>query len=127
MLKAVTHVTMFVNDQDATVNFYKKLGFIIHTDANFESMRWLTLCLAEQKDFELVILKATSDAEKALVGKQAVNHPFIALESSDCYKDYEDLKSLGIEILEAPKSEPWGTSMSFKDNSGNLVYICQHA
>ncbi|HEV2600834.1 MAG TPA: VOC family protein [Candidatus Babeliales bacterium] len=127
MLKAISHVTMLVNDQDATVNFYKKLGFIIHTDANFGDMRWLTLCLEERRDFELVILQATSDAEKALVGKQAGNHPFITLESTDCFKDYETLQAQEIAIVDKPEKQPWGTAMSIKDNSGNIVYICQHA
>ena len=89
MLTAVTHVTMFVHDQDATLNFYKKLGFIVHTDADFDGMRWLTLCFPGKRDFELAVMKATTDAEKALVGKQGADKPFISLESNDCHQDYE--------------------------------------
>ena len=42
-----------------------------------------------------------------------------------CKKDYETLKAQGIEILKAPENMPWGISMSFNDNSGNKIYVCQ--
>ncbi len=127
MLTAVTHITMFVHDQDVALDFYKKLGFIVHTDANFGEMRWLTLCFPGKKNFELAIMKAGNDLEKSLVGKQGADKPFITLESNDCKKDYEILKAYGIEILGDPETMPWGISMSFKDNSGNTIYVCQSA
>ena len=124
----VTHVTMFVHDQDATLSFYKKLGFTIHTDADFNGMRWLTLNFLEQKDFELVVMKATTDLEKSLVGKQGGDAtPFITFETRDCNKDYENLTAQGIEILVKPESQPWGISMMLQDNSGNKIYVCQPA
>ena len=125
MLTSITHVTMFVNDQDATVDFYKKLGLVVHTDAHFEGMRWLTLCFPERKDFELVIMKARTDAEKALVGKQGGDVPFLNFESNDCKKDYELLKAQGVHFLSEPENQPWGISMSLVDNSGNNIYVCQ--
>jgi len=127
MLTAITHITMFVHDQDATLDFYKKLGFVVHTDANFDEMRWLTLCFPDKQDLELVVMKATTDAEKALVGKQAGQSPLISLESNDCPKDYELLKAQGVEILGQPESMPWGISMVIHDNSGNKIHIFQPA
>lgn len=125
MFTAVTHLTMFVHDQDATLTFYKKLGFVVHTDADFDGMRWLTLCFPDNRNFELVVMKATTDLEKSLVGKQGSDKPFISLQSSDCHKDYETLLAQGIEILDKPQSMSWGISMSFRDNCGNRIYVCQ--
>lgn len=127
MLTAITHITMFVHDQDATLQFYKKLGFVVHTDANFDGMRWLTLCFPSQKNFELVIMKASTNEEKALVGKQGGNVPFFNIESNDCRKDYETLKAQGIEFVSVPEQQPWGISMALRDNSGNKIYVCQPA
>lgn len=127
MLTAITHITMFVHDQDATINFYKKLGLVVHTDADFGGMRWLTLCFPKKREFELVVMKATTDAQKALVGKQGGDVPFFNLESNDCQKDYETLKAQGVEFLSEPESQPWGISMALQDNSGNKIYICQPA
>lgn len=127
MLTAVTHITMFVHDQEATLTFYKKLGCIVHTDTDFDGMRWLTLCFPNNKNFELAILTAETDFEKSLVGKQASDKPFLSLESTDCLKDFQTLKALGIDIQGQPEHMPWGICMSLHDNSGNKIYVCQPA
>ncbi len=125
MFTKITHITLFVHDQDAALDFYKKLGFSVHTDATFGSMRWLTLNLPGHKDMELVLMKAETDTEKALVGKQAADKPFISFESNDAHKDYERLKALNIQGLEKPEAQPWGISFGFKDLYGNAIYVCQ--
>ncbi len=125
MFKKITHITVFVSNQDEALNFYKKLGFVVHTDANFGPMRWLTLNLEGQKDMELVLLKAEDDQEKSLVGKQAGEKPLFNLETSDCFADYEKLNKLGINFIEKPTEQPWGVSAAFKDLDGNLIYMCQ--
>ncbi len=125
MLTKITHITLFVHDQDAALDFYTKLGFSIHTDAMFETMRWLTLSLPGRKDMELALLKAESETEKALVGKQAGDKPVISFESDNCLQDYEKLKALRVPGLEKPEEQPWGTSFGFKDLYGNVLYVCQ--
>lgn len=125
MLKAISHISLFVKDQDASLAFYQKLGFKIHTDANFEDIRWLTLCVPGQENVELVLMKAEGKEEQALVGKQAGTKPFLSLESSDCKKDCANWANLGIEIVEQPDEQPWGISAAIKDVDGNLIYVCQ--
>lgn len=125
MFTKITHITLFVTNQDDALNFYKKLGFEVHTDANFGEMRWLTICLPSQKDMEIALIKAENDAEKTLVGKQAGNKPLLSLESNDCQKDYEMLSNTGIKFLEKPAEQPWGISTALQDLYGNMIYICQ--
>lgn len=125
MFTKITHITLFVHNQEDALNFYKKLGFTLHTDAQFGSIRWLTLNVSERKDMELVLMLAETDQEKALVGKQGASKPFITLESTDCYKDYEQLKAAGIHFDEEPAQQPWGIAVGFKDLYGNVLYICQ--
>ena len=125
MFTKISHITMFVQDQEKALDFYKKLGFTIHTDAPFGPMRWLTLTLPGQKDVELVLMKAETAEEKALIGKQGGDKPFISFESNDAKKDYEMLKKMGVAGIEEPKAEPWGISFGFKDLYGNAIYVCQ--
>ena len=125
MFTHITHITLFVHNQDEALHFYKKLGFAIHTDSQFGSMRWLTLHLPEQKDMELVLMLAETDEEKALVGKQAALKPLLSFASSDCMRDYERLKAEGVHFDEAPATQPWGISVGFKDLYGNALYVCQ--
>jgi predicted enzyme related to lactoylglutathione lyase len=126
MLTKLTHLTLFVNDQEEALEFYKKLGFVVHTDAPFGPMlRWLTLCLPQDNQFELVLMKAESDAEKALVGKQGGDKPFFTLATDDCRGDYERLKRAGVDFVQEPQDEPWGVSMACTDSAGNAIYIVQ--
>lgn len=125
MFTKITHITLFVNNQDEALAFYQKLGFSVHTDAAFGDMRWLTLNLPERKDLELVILLAETSTEKALVGKQASDKPFISFETNNAQEAYNKLKALNVTDLTQPEDQPWGVSFSFKDLYGNGIYVCQ--
>jgi predicted enzyme related to lactoylglutathione lyase len=126
MITKITHMTLFVHDQDEALRFYtEKIGFKIHTDAKFDELRWLTLHAPEQPDFELVLFLATTDAEKAMVGKQGAQKPFLTLETNDCVKDFERLEKAGVVMLEPPKVQPWGTAAACLDLYENVIYMCQ--
>lgn len=127
MLTKITHITLFVSNQDEALEFYtNKLGFVLHTDAMFgPSMRWLTISLPGQKDVEVTLMKADNAAELALVGKQADTKPLLAFSCDDCQKTYEELKSKGVMIISAPEKQSWGTSMACADPFGNIIYIVQ--
>lgn len=125
MITKITHLTLFVTNQDEALSFYQQLGFKVHTDAHFGDIRWLTLHPSEQPHFELVLMLAATDDEKALVGKQGGSHPLICLESNNCQQDYEQLKAADIEFMGVPETQPWGIAVLCKDLYGNMIYICQ--
>ena len=126
MITKITHMTLFVHDQEEALRFYtEKIGFKIHTDVQFDELRWLTLHAPEQPDFELVLFLANAPEEKAMVGKQGGPKPFLTLETNDCMKDFERLQSLGVITLEAPKAFPWGIAASCLDLYENVIYMCQ--
>ncbi len=128
MINKITHVTLYVNDQDEALTFYRdKLGMKVHTDAPMENMRWLTMTPAKQSDFELVLMPATNAATKALVGKQAPETPFICVSTDDCARDVQELKAKGVTVIQEAKQEPWGTSAMFLDLYGNMIYVVQPA
>lgn len=127
MISKITHISLFVTNQDDALHFYTNiLGFKLHTDALMENgFRWLTLCLKNQPDVELALMPASTLEEKDLVGKQAANHPLLCLQTDDCKKDYDLLKANGVVFIDEPKVEPWGISVSCKDLYGNILYINQ--
>lgn len=126
MITKITHLTLFVHDQDEALRFYtEKIGFKIHTDAKFDELRWLTLHAPEQPHVELALILATTPEEKALVGKQGAKKPFLSLETNDCWQDFERLQSLGVVMLEAPKVQPWGIAAVCLDLYENIIYMCQ--
>src|SRR2546425_12152748 len=61
MLKAVTHVNVWVRDQDEAREFYtEKLGFEVRQDVTLEEMggfRWLTVGPPSQPDLEMILMQ----------------------------------------------------------------------
>jgi len=125
MITSISHITLFVSNQERALTFYQNIGFEVHTDAQLGGMRWLTLCLPQQKNLELVLMLAETAVEKALVGKQDGDKPIFNLATDNCEQDYERLSQQGVTFTQKPITEPWGISAVFKDSEGNTVYLCQ--
>ena len=57
MVQRISHVTLYVLNQDEALEFYtKKLGFEVRTDARLEGFRWLTVGPRGQADLEMVLM-----------------------------------------------------------------------
>lgn len=127
MLTKLSHVTLFVKNQDDALDFYtNKLGLKLHTDAIFgDDLRWLTVMPTAQADMELALVRAESDEEKALVGNQSGQKPFLSFACDDCEAVHQTLKNNGVKIVSAPEKQPWGTAMCVEDLYGNQLYIVQ--
>jgi catechol 2,3-dioxygenase-like lactoylglutathione lyase family enzyme len=126
MISRVTHVTIFVLDQDEALKFYRdKLGFKVHTDLPMGDSRWLTLNAPEQSDFEVVLLQAENPQEKALVGKQAGEKPLLCFVTDDCRGTIKQLKDKGVKVIVEPREQPWGIESLFQDLYGNVIDLVQ--
>src|SRR5579872_6052359 len=127
MITKVTHLSLFVDNQDDALQFYtQKLGFNLHTDAMFDgNVRWITINPAQQKDFEITLMTATTDEEKSLVGKQAASLPLFCVETDDCRKSYAEFKNKGVTCASEPEDMPWGICASVKDLYGNLILVVE--
>jgi catechol 2,3-dioxygenase-like lactoylglutathione lyase family enzyme len=127
MFTNVSHMSIFVDDQNEALSFYtKKLGFKVHTDSTMQNgFRWLTLYVGTNKNFEIALMPANTPEEKALVGRQAARTPVCAILTDDALATYATLQKNGVECPEKPKTEPWGISFSCLDLYGNIIYICQ--
>lgn len=126
MLTKITHVTLFVDNQDQALDFFvNKLGFEVHTDSKWDGFRWLTLNAQKQKDFELILYPAATPTQKALVGKQSDDVPILSIETDNCQEDYLKLKKNGVIFTQEPMVKPWGVNAIFKDLYGNIYNLVQ--
>jgi catechol 2,3-dioxygenase-like lactoylglutathione lyase family enzyme len=123
MINRLTHVTVFVEDQDEALSWYvKRLGFEKRVDETFgEAMRWLTVSPPGQKDLEIVLFKAQTEEHHELIGMGTM----WVLETDDCSKDYLSLTEKGVEFAGPPNQMPWGLSAIFKDLYGNPYNLLQ--
>ena len=134
MIKKMSHVSIFVSNQEEALSFYRdKLGFEVHTDAMVgEDFRFLTLNVKDRPDFEIILMEPKAgmlmDEETAaqlrtLIAKGVLGAG--AFHTDDCRATYEELKSKGVEFTSEPAERPYGIEAVFKDNSGNWFSLTQ--
>lgn len=128
MITKMTHVSIYVLNQDSAYEFYtNKLGFKVVTDAPMgKDNRWLTVSPPEQPDLEITLLpikegmmftKETAKAMVELVKKGTFG--FGVFKCNDIFATYEELKAKGVEFTKEPKEEFYGIEALLKDDSGN--------
>lgn len=133
MIDRLSHVTLWVTDQDEALKFYtEKLGFVVRTDASMDGFRWLTVSPPDQPSPEIVLVhptegpmmdKETADAIQTLIGKGAMGGG--VFYTKDCKATYEELKAKGVEFIAPPQERPYGVEAIIKDNSGNWFSLNQ--
>jgi len=128
MIQRLSHVTIWVLDQDAAYDFYvNKLGFEVHTDAKMDNgFRWLTVTPKGQPELEIVLMptapgpmmdQETSDALRNLIKAGKLGAGVFA--TADCRKTFDELKAKGVEFSQEPTERFYGVEALMKDNSGN--------
>lgn len=134
MIRRMSHATIFVNNQEEALNFYKnKLGFEVHTDAMVGAdFRWLTMHVKDDPDFEIILMEPkpgmlmdeeTSKQLRAIMAKGVLGAG--VFNTDDCRATYEDLKGKGVQFVSEPAERPYGVEAVFKDNSGNWFSLTQ--
>ena len=131
MITHLSHVTIFVNNQEESLRFYtEKLGFVKKMDATFNGFRWLTVAPPQQIEVQFVLLepRAVFDADVAEKFEALLHAGKIGgcvLKSTDCQKDYEEMKAKGIAFRGPPEKKPFGIQATFQDNSKNWFSLTQ--
>ena len=135
MIEAISHVNVWVHDQDEAKAFYtEKLGFEVRQDATLEELggyRWLTVGPPDQPDVEVMLSlpgPSAIDAETAkqlleLVAKGALG-PGI-LRTEDCRATCKELESRGVELTQQPDERFYGIDAALRDPSGNAWRLVQ--
>ena len=136
MLTQLTHVNVWVHDQDEALEFYTKtLGMEVRDDVTIPEMggfRWLTVAVPSQPGVALALLNVpgppvfdeeTASQVRSLVAKGAAGGLFFL--SDDIHGTYEELKRKGVEFSQEPTQQPYGLDAGFRDPSGNQIRMMQ--
>jgi len=132
----LTHVNVWVHDQDEALEFYTKtLGMEVRDDVTVAEMgnfRWLTVAPPGQQGVALALLsipgppvfdEETAAQVKSIVAKGAAGGLFFL--SDDVRGTYEELKKKGVEFSQEPTEQPYGLDAGFRDPSGNQIRMMQ--
>ena len=137
MLKQLTHVQVWVNDQEEALAFYtEKLGMELREDVTLPELgnfRWLSVGIPGQ-DVSITLMaipgppvfdEATRDQIRSLLAKGASGGLFFG--TNDAQATYEELKSRGVEFTQEPTEQPYGIDAGFRDSSGNHFRVAQQS
>jgi catechol 2,3-dioxygenase-like lactoylglutathione lyase family enzyme len=127
MLRAISYVIILVKDEDEALDFYCNKVGLEKRDDGFapDGHRWVSVGVPGKAGPELVLLKAATEAQAAAVGKQTGDIVAVIINTDDCDRDYELLKSRGVEFLGPPEPMPFGKEVAFKDLYGNIIELNQ--
>jgi catechol 2,3-dioxygenase-like lactoylglutathione lyase family enzyme len=118
MITQVKFVSVPVRDQGAALEFYtSKLGFKVVTDQEFgPGMRWIELRVGRGGTGVTLF---TPPGHEERIG----TFTGISFEADSVEQTWQELTAKGVEFLQPPKKESWGTSAVFKDLDGNQFVL----
>ncbi|HEY3062781.1 MAG TPA: VOC family protein [Chloroflexota bacterium] len=132
MIKRLSHVNVFVLDQDRAKDFYtNKLDFEVRSDAELDGMRWLTVGPKGQPDLNILLARPAppmfSEEDAALLTSLIAKGSMAGgvIETDDCRATYEQLKARGVTFLQEPAERPYGIEALLRDDSGNWFSLTQ--
>ena len=125
MIREVPLTGIFVNDQEAALDFYtNKLGLEKVQDEPYgEGARWITVSPSGSRT-KIVLKKAEKEHEKAIVGNSD-GAPILTLATDDIYAAYERLKERGVCFLGELYRYPWGIGALLLDQDDSPILLQQ--
>ena len=125
MKQSLMHTALVVRDYDEAIAFFtQKLLFILVEDTYQpeQDKRWVLVAPpgTPAGACTLLLARASKPEQLAFIGNQAGGRVFLFLQTDDLWRDFERMKSVGIEFVREPAEMPYGTAAVFKDLYGNL-------
>ena len=127
MKQTIGAVALLVPSYEEGLRFYAgTLGFDVIEDTALEpGKRWLLVAPPGSGETCLLLALATSSEQRAAVGAQAGGRVFLFLDTDDFHRDHRRYVAAGVEFLETPREEPYGTVAVFRDPFGNKWDLIQ--
>lgn len=128
MIQSIVHIALVVQDYDEAIEFYtKKLNFTLIEDTYQpeQDKRWVVVAPPGASGTTILLARASKPEQVPFIGNQAGGRIFLFLGTDDFWRDYHQMKAVGIEFVREPKEQPYGTVAVFRDLYGNLWDLVQ--
>lgn len=127
-MRSLFLVTLVVPDYDPAIAWYRDvLGFALAIDEPLgDGKRWVVMRPDESAGAGILLARADGDVENAAIGNQTGGRVAFFLQTDDFARDYALYRSRGVEFIEEPRHEDYGTVAVFKDGFGNFWDLIEH-
>ena len=121
MRQNIAHVAIVVRDYDEAIDWYTRvLGFELIEDTTLSpSKRWVLVGPRSDSGTSLLLAKAANAEQAGRVGNQTGGRVFLFLHTDDFHRAYRRMQALGVNFVEGPREETYGTVAVFEDLYGN--------
>ncbi|MEC8575987.1 MAG: VOC family protein [Pseudomonadota bacterium] len=121
-------VTLVVPDYDPAIEFYcGTLGWQLAEDVDQDRKRWVRILPPGASQGSLILARADTDAQRAIIGNQFGGRVGLFLTTDDFARDHAAMVAAGVQFNETPRHEPYGTVAVWQDPFGNRWDLIQPA
>jgi catechol 2,3-dioxygenase-like lactoylglutathione lyase family enzyme len=125
-MQTIAHVALVVRDYDEAITWFRHaLGFTLVADNDLGGGKRWVLVAPKGGGVQLLLARAAEPDQQARIGDQTGGRVFLFLETDDFRRDHEAFRSRGVNFLEAPRQESYGTVAVFEDLYGNRWDLLQ--
>ena len=123
----IAAVTLVVPDYDAAIAWYcGRADFVLLTDVALgDGKRWVTVAPPGGSGASLLLARAADETQAAAIGNQTGGRVAFFLETDDFGATWERFSAAGVQFLEPPRTESYGTVAVFVDPFGNKWDLIQ--
>lgn len=128
MSQRLALVSVVVREYDEAIAFYVgQLGFTLVEDSFVpaQGKRWVVVAPPGGHGTQLLLARASNEAQLARIGDQTGGRVFLFLYTDDFERDHQRYLERGVEFVRPPTEFPYGTVAVFKDLYGNLWDLVQ--
>jgi len=128
VIQSILHVALVVRDYDEAIDFYcNKLNFTLIDDTYQpeQDKRWVVVSPPGEGGTNLLLARAATPDQEKFIGNQAGGRVFLFLQTDDFRRDYDSMRTAGINFVRDAKEEEYGTVAVFEDLYGNLWDLFQ--
>lgn len=123
MKQSIAHIALVVRDYDQAIDFFcHKLHFTLIEDTYQpeQDKRWVIVAPPGSTETGLLLARAATPEQEAFIGRQTGGRVFLFLRTDDFWRDYDEMRSVGVRFVRSPQVASYGTVAVFEDLYGNL-------
>jgi catechol 2,3-dioxygenase-like lactoylglutathione lyase family enzyme len=119
--RSINSVALLVRDYNEAIAFFTDvMRFTLLEDTPLgDGKRWVRVAPSGSPGAALLLAKAATPEQAAVVGRQGGGRVMWFLETDDFAADHAHMLAHGVHFREAPRHEPYGTVAVFEDLYGN--------